>query len=57
MAMAAEVQAEMERECASLSRREAIEKAAAEGALFVVVDKPTPAWISSTSFAPGISRS
>lgn len=38
MAMATKVQAEMERQIAALSRREAIERATAAGALFVVTD-------------------
>lgn len=38
MGMATKVLAEMERQIASLSRREAIERAAAAGALFVVTD-------------------
>lgn len=52
MAMAAKVQAEMERQMASLSRRDAIEKAAAEGALFVVVDHLDTGMDLINRFAP-----
>ena len=52
MAMATKVLAEMERQMASLSRREAIEKAAATGALFVVVDHLDTGMDVINRFAP-----
>lgn len=52
MAMATKVLAEMERQMATLSRREAIEKAAATGALFVVVDHLDTGMDVINRFAP-----
>lgn len=52
MAMATKVQAEMERQVATLSRREAIEKAVASGALFVVVDHLDTGMDVINRFAP-----
>lgn len=52
MAMATKVQAEMERQVASLSRREAIEKAITTGALFVVVDHLDTGMDVVNRFAP-----
>ena len=52
MALAAKVLAEMERQIASLSRREAIERAAAAGALFVVTDHLDTGMDVVNRFAP-----
>jgi histidinol dehydrogenase len=52
MAMATKVLAEMERQMASLSRREAIAKAVAAGALFVVVDTLDTGMDLINRFAP-----
>lgn len=52
MAMATKVLAEMERQMASLSRREAIVQAAAAGALFVVVDHLDTGMDLINRFAP-----
>ena len=52
MGLAAKVLAEMERQIASLSRREAIERAAAAGALFVVTDHLDTGMDVVNRFAP-----
>ncbi len=52
MAMATKVMEEMDRQLARLSRREAIEKAAATGALFVVVDHLDTGMDLINRFAP-----
>lgn len=52
MGMATKVLAEMERQIASLSRREAIERAAAAGALFVVTDHLDTGMDLVNRFAP-----
>lgn len=52
MGMATKVLAEMERQAASLSRREAIERAAAAGALFVVTDTLDTGMDIVNRFAP-----
>ena len=52
MAMATKVKAEMERQAASLSRREAIERAAAAGAMFVVTDHLDTGMDLINRFAP-----
>ena len=52
MSMATKVLAEMERQTASLSRREAIEKAAAAGAMFVVTDTLDTGMELVNRFAP-----
>ena len=52
MALAAKVLAEMERQIASLSRREAIERAAGAGALFVVTDHLDTGMDVVNRFAP-----
>ena len=52
MGMATKVLAEMERQIASLSRREAIERAAAAGALFVVTDTLDTGMDLVNQFAP-----
>jgi len=52
MAMATKVLAEMERQIASLSRREAIERAAAAGAMFVVTDHLDTGMDLVNRFAP-----
>ena len=52
MGMATKVLAEMERQLASLSRREAIERAAAAGALFVVTDTLDTGMDLVNQFAP-----
>lgn len=52
MGMATKVLAEMERQIASLSRREAIERAAAAGALFVVTDTLDTGMDLVNRFAP-----
>ena len=52
MAMATKVLAEMERQIATLSRREAIERAAAAGAMFVVTDHLDTGMDLVNRFAP-----
>jgi histidinol dehydrogenase len=52
MGMATKVLAEMERQVASLSRREAIERAAAAGAMFVVTDQLDTGMDLVNRFAP-----
>jgi len=52
MGMAKKVHAEMERQIASLSRREAIERAASAGALFVVIDHLDTGMDLINRFAP-----
>ncbi len=52
MAMATKVLAEMERQIATLSRREAIERAAAAGAMFVVTDHLDTGMDLVNQFAP-----
>jgi histidinol dehydrogenase len=52
MAMATKVRAEMEKQIAALSRREAIERAAAAGALFVVTDHLDTGMDLVNRFAP-----
>ena len=52
MAMATKVLAEMERQIATLSRREAIERAAAAGAMFVVTDHLDTGMHLVIQFAP-----
>ena len=52
MAMATKVLAEMERQVAALSRREAIERAAAAGAMFVVTDHLDTGMDLVNRFAP-----
>ena len=52
MAMATKVLAEMERQIATLSRREAIERAAAAGAMFVVTDHLDTGMDLVNEFAP-----
>ena len=52
MAMATKVLAEMERQIAALSRREAIERAAAAGAMFVVTDHLDTGMDLVNRFAP-----
>ncbi|NLG34052.1 MAG: histidinol dehydrogenase [Lentisphaerae bacterium] len=52
MAMATKVLAEMERQAATLSRREAVEKAVSAGAMFVVVDHLDTGMDLINRFAP-----
>jgi histidinol dehydrogenase len=52
MGLATKVLAEMQRQCAGLSRREAIERAAASGAMFIVVDHLDSGMELVNRFAP-----